>query len=95
MSVNIGAPSLPPNDDRGVVYFRAIIGFVVPSLLIIAIRTLVRTRFTKRWWDDYLMLCVVVSSTLKYFPIQFLSVHIQFLCAVIMCAAVSHSKQWL
>lgn len=51
------------DETRGDVYLGVMVGFMVPSLLIITLRTVVRIRCTKMWWDDYLMMAVIVSAT--------------------------------
>lgn len=50
---------LPPPDDRGGAYRGVLIGLGIPSLIVITLRVYVRIKYTKMWWDDYLMLVVV------------------------------------
>jgi hypothetical protein len=54
------AAALPPDVDRGNVYFGVIVGFLVPSLLMIMLRTWTRLQFTKMWWDDWSIIVAVV-----------------------------------
>jgi hypothetical protein len=67
-SAAAAAATLPPDVNRGNVYFGTIVGFLVPSLLIIMLRTWVRIKYTNLWWDDFLMIAAVVG--LEIFPFR-------------------------
>jgi len=61
MSSPTSAVPLPPDVNRGHVYFGTLVGFLVPSVLIVLLRIWARTNFSKMWLDDYLMIIAIVS----------------------------------
>lgn len=55
---------LPPDENRGSVLVGAILGLLIPAILILMLRVYVRAFITRNMgWDDWLMITAAVRAS--------------------------------